>query len=249
MKSSHSAPNDRHWLPAALALLTVAALGVEFVAQVAPDNLLRIPAVVFGVLTVLACLHRRRPDALAPDGLGHDDSAAAAPRESLPELTRLLGGVAFVDNRGHCTAASPAMARWLFHRADEAVGRSIVESFGPVSGALLAPHVEAALAGDARRFRCSVLESDQTLRTVQIELQPVSDGQAVAGCQLYAMDVSAEQQALDSALGAAAQRSQRQPGVAHGQARTGHQRGRRGRGRLYGVSRHHQARASRTGVA
>src|SRR5438477_249157 len=200
MKSSHSAPNDRHWLPAALALLTVAALGVEFVAQVAPDNLLRIPAVVFGVLTVLACLHRRRPDALAPDGLGHDVSAAAAPHESLPELTRLLGGVAFVDNRGHCTAASPAMARWLFHRADEAVGRSIVESFGPVSGALLAPHVEAALAGDARRFRCSVLESDQTLRTVQIELQPVSDGQAVAGCQLYEMDVSAEQQTLDSAL-------------------------------------------------
>jgi len=78
MKSSHSAP---HWLPAALALLTVAALGVEFVAQVAPDNLLRIPAVVFGVLTVLACLHRRRPDALAPDGLGHDVSAAAAPHE------------------------------------------------------------------------------------------------------------------------------------------------------------------------
>src|SRR5207253_5741089 len=200
MKSSHSAPNDRHWLPAALALLTVAALGVEFVAQVAPDSLLRIPAVVFGVLTVLACLHRRRPDALAPDGLGHDVSAAAAPHESLPELTRLLGGVAFLDNRGHCTAASPAMARWLFHGAEEAVGRSIVESFGPVSGALLAPHVEAALAGDARRFRCSVLESDQTLRTVQIELQPVSDGQAVAGCQLYAMDVSAEQQALDSAL-------------------------------------------------
>ena len=200
MKSSHSAPNDRHWLPAALALLTVAALGVEFVAQVAPDSLLRIPAVVFGVLTVLACLHRRRPDALAPDGLGHDVSAATAPHESLPELTRLLGGVAFVDNRGHCTAASPAMARWLFHGAEEAVGRSIVESFGPVSGALLAPHVEAALAGDARRFRCSVLESDQTLRTVQIELQPVSDGQAVAGCQLYAMDVSAEQQALDSAL-------------------------------------------------
>ena len=37
MKSSHSAPNGRHWLPAALALLTVAALGVEFVAQVARD--------------------------------------------------------------------------------------------------------------------------------------------------------------------------------------------------------------------
>ena|SRR2546430_16596472 len=89
MKSSHSAPNGRHWLPAALALLTVAALGVEFVAQVAPDSLLRIPAVVFGVLTVLACLHRRRPDALAADGLGHDISVAAAPHESLPELTRL----------------------------------------------------------------------------------------------------------------------------------------------------------------
>src|SRR6266576_5932563 len=103
MKSSHSARNDRHWLPAALALLTVVALGVEFVAQVAPDSLLRIPAVVFGVLTVVACLHRRRPD--APDGLGHDVSAAAAPHESVPELTRLLGGVAFVDNRGHCTAA------------------------------------------------------------------------------------------------------------------------------------------------
>src|SRR6202163_165217 len=151
MKSSHSARSDRHWLPAALALLTVAALGVEFVAQVAPDSLLRIRAAVFGVLTVLACLHRRRP-ALAPDGIGQDVSAAAAPHESLRELTRLLGGVAFVDNRGHCTAASPAMARWLFHRADEAVGRSIVESFGPVSGALLAPHVGAALGGEARRF-------------------------------------------------------------------------------------------------
>src|SRR5438270_11366604 len=84
MKSSHSAPNDRHWLPAALALLTVAALSIEFVAQVAPDGLLRIPAVVFGVLTVLACLHRRRPDALAPDGLGHDISAAAAQRGQRP---------------------------------------------------------------------------------------------------------------------------------------------------------------------
>jgi PAS domain S-box-containing protein len=116
---------------------------------------------------------------------------------ALPQRERLVAICAFADAQGLCTEASAALADALGLTRAEIEGRPLHEAFGAAHAAPVQARVKAALGGQAQSFRCNLVRPDQSLRTLQIELQPVA---APGAMQLLALEVTSEQQAFDAAL-------------------------------------------------
>jgi two-component system, sensor histidine kinase and response regulator len=193
---------NRPWAGPLLAALTLAALAVDLGRMTVPAALFNMPLSAFALL-LLCTAHLVKVSARAPSDAARSEPAEPTRSEAAP--ARLLAIAAFVDTQRRCTYASPALARWLFCASDEIEGRTLDDAFGAVNGAKLRPLLDAALGGMPQRLRCSALQPDQSLQTLQIDLLPELDADgAVTGCQLFALDVTAEQRALESA-----QRSER----------------------------------------
>ena len=193
------------WVAPLLASLTLAALAVDLGGLVMPAALLSVPASAFALFALLSAarLSRALPE-VEPD-VARKTASEKPGVDAETALPFLLGMVAMIDAQRRCTQLSPALARWLFDAPEEIVGRPIDEAFGAVNGPKLRPCVDAALAGGVQRLRFSSLQADQSLQTLQIELLPErNEAGAIVGCQLFALDVSDEQRALDNA-----QRSER----------------------------------------
>jgi PAS domain S-box-containing protein len=204
MKPAFAEWATRPWLRALLVLLTLAALAVDLGGLMAPVTLISLPVSAFALAMLLAAAPRQNP-APGVEAAAGSGSAEHSRRDAGVASGRMLAMMALVDAEQRCTYASPALARWLFRACDEIEGRPIDDAFDPVTAAKLRPHIAAALSGSAQRLRCSALQRDLSLQTLQIELLPERDEQgAVVGCQLFALDVSDDQRALEIA-----QRSER----------------------------------------
>jgi PAS domain S-box-containing protein len=189
----------RAWVLPLLGLLVTAALVNDLAAWAQAGVSVRIPASVIALLFLLCAVRLRAAASLSKvdPALAAGDRGANVPAGA---PSRLLGAVAFVDREGRCTFASPALARWLGSTSDEIEGSPIDEAFGPVNAAKMRPQVESALAGQTQRLRCSLIQSDQSVQTVQVELLPELDAHgAVVGCQLFAIDVTLAQRAQEAA--------------------------------------------------
>ena len=193
----------RGWVLALLGVLTLAAIANDVAGWAEAAAGLRAPlsAIVLLPLFLVALRYqaaatRSRANSMSGEALAHagaDTGAGHAP-------VTLLGAVAFIDRDQRCTFASPALACWLGLPRDEIQGRPMADAFGLVNATKLHPQLTAALAGQAQRLRCSVLQADQSISTLQVELLPERDAQSVVtGCQLFAIDVSAAQRAQESA--------------------------------------------------
>ena len=202
--------NNAHWIERFKLLPLLGALALATLANdmgdwIVPAELFGTPASALVLLLMVAAVswqaaataaQARRIAAAdqAPDSAG---SAAAPNDDSRP---RLLGAVAFIDREQRCTGATPALAHWLGLACDEVEGRPMADAFGPVNAAKLRPQLQAALAGTAQSLRCSFLQPDQSLLTLQIELLPEIDAQSgVIGCQLFAVDVTVGQRSQEAA--------------------------------------------------
>ena len=196
---------DGTGVAALLVALTLATLTIDLVATALPGALFSVPASAFALLLLLGKLRQRlkEPGFAAAETRAPSAEQAGADTQQAPAA--LLGAVAFIDAQRVCTLISPALALCLGRACDEVQGKAIEAAFGPVNGAALKPRLDAALAGTAQRLRCSSLQPDQSLQTLQIELLPERDARGVVtGCQLFAIDVSDDQRLLTTA-----QRSER----------------------------------------
>ena len=208
MKSLQRGWMEGPWVGVVLVLVTAAAVIADLGGKLVPSSLVSIPASAFALLLTLGAAYRYR-SVKSNSSPGAEAAVAPTPgassAASLADPNRMLGMVAFIDAQQRCTQISPALARWLFCSADEVHGLPMADAFGPVNGPLLQPVLASALGGQRQHLRCSALRPDQTLQSLQIELLPERDAQGVVtGCQLFAIDVSDEQRALESA-----QRSER----------------------------------------
>jgi PAS domain S-box-containing protein len=144
-----------------------------------------------------------KPSATAPtpqEPSGDKHSAHTAPWV-LPNVAL----AASVDAAGLCTRVSPALALWLKCRPDQVVGLPLAQGFGPVGAPAVAGLVQAALAGRAQRLHACQAGALDALGWLQIEVAPRRNAQGeVTGCDLLAMDVTHQHQAL-----LAAQRGER----------------------------------------
>jgi len=191
----------QRWMLPALALLALGALASDLGAWTNPGAILRMPAASLAVLLLLCAAGLRAVASPGHAGAARESGAAPA-TQALPavEPARVLGAIALVDRERRCSFASPALAQWLGLAADEIEGRLIEQAFGPANAPKLRPQLELALAGTAQQLRCALLRSDQSILTLQLDLLPEHDAQgAVTGCQLFAVDVSRSQSALDAA--------------------------------------------------
>jgi len=205
MKAAYTTWASHPWVSPLLSLLTLASLAIDLGGLAVPSAVFSVPASAFALLMLLSAARYQRAALAVQKDEAHNESAARPGTEAKNAAARMLAMVALIDTQRCCTYASPALARWLYCACDEIEGRPIDDAFGPVNGAKIRPHLEAALSGKAQHLRCSSLRPDQSLQTLQIELLPEHDALgAVVGCQLFATDVSGEQRALE-----AAQRSER----------------------------------------
>ena len=130
----------------------------------------------------------------------HEEGAAAG-LGALPSIAL----AASMDCRGLCTRVSPALAKWLKKRAADLQGKPLANAFGPLCGPALAAAVQAALAGRPQRLRSCQVGGMDSAGWLQIELAPRRNSAGVVlGCELLAMDVTLDHQAL-----LAAQRGER----------------------------------------
>ncbi len=195
---------DEPWVGSALAALTLAALAIDLVGDALPGALFSVPATAFALLVLLCHTWRRHagPGPVCDEVRSHAEHAL---NEAAAVPAAPLGAVAFIDAQRLCTHISPLLARLLGRACDEVQGRAIEEAFGPINANVLRPRLDAVLKGTVQRLRCSSLQPDQSLQTLQIELLPEPNAQGeVVGCQLFALDVSEEQRQLETA-----QRSER----------------------------------------
>ena len=205
MKSAFTEWARHRWLRPLLALLTLAALAVDLGGLMVPGALVSAPVSAFALAMLLAAASRQHPAPGVETPAGVGKSAEHSRRDARMASGRMLAMMALVDAQRRCTYASPALARWLFRACDEIEGRPIDDAFDPVTAARLRPHIEAALSAATQRLRCSSLQRDLSLQTLQIELFPEQDERgAVVGCQLFALDASDDQRAIETA-----QRSER----------------------------------------
>ena len=204
MTSAHAWAN-RPWVGMLLAALTVIALGFDLVGAALPSLVFSVPISAFALLLLLctARFQQASPALQSMEAGGKSNDSPSVDAATAPLC--LLGAVAFVDAQRRCTYASAALAQWLVREHGEIEMQPIDEAFGPLNGPKIRAGLEAALAGSVQRLRCSSVQADRALRTLQIELLPQRDALgAIVGCQLFALDVSDEQHALDTA-----QRSER----------------------------------------
>ena len=188
-----------------LLLLTVVALFIDISGKGLPAGFVGVPASVFAMLMLLSAAYAYSARARAAQAAVESEAArvqrcATEAASALNEPERMLGMVAFIDAQQKCLHISPSLARWLYRSAEELQGQPFADAFGPVNGPKLQAQLALALAGERQHLRCSALRADQTLQALQIELLPEKNAQgAVTGCQLFALDVSDEQHALESA--------------------------------------------------
>ena len=186
-----------------LSLLAMAVLANDIGGWLAPAAWLRFPPsalVLLSIVGVLLWQSAATKDVAARTAADREaaDSATAVLPATVP--IPLLGAVAFIDRAQRCSFASPTLARWLGLACDEIEGRPMASAFGPGNAAKLRPRLEAALAGKPQQLRCSLLQPDQSLRTLQLELLPELDAQGAAvACQLFAIDVSLAERAQEAA--------------------------------------------------
>ena len=188
-----------------LLLLTVVALFIDISGKGLPAGFVGVPASVFAMLMLLSAAYAYSARARAAQAAVESEAArvqrcATEAASALNEPERMLGMVAFIDAQQKCLHISPSLARWLYRSAEELQGQPFADAFGPVNGPKLQAQLALALAGERQHLRCSALRADQTLQALQIELLPEKNAQGVVtGCQLFALDVSDEQHALESA--------------------------------------------------
>ena len=165
---------------------------------------LSVPYTVFALLLLgAASLHNRaaaarHAGAASSGGAEHGPSAAAAPPQSSMMSAR-------ADAEGRCSAVSETLLGWLGVDAEAIKGQPLSGAFGPLQADRLADALQAALGGRPQRLRCSPTRAGGIEGWLLVEVAPVHDGHgSVTGCELLAMDLTAEQEAL-----AAAQRGER----------------------------------------
>jgi two-component system sensor histidine kinase/response regulator len=196
---------ERHWslnprLRLLLTMLALAALLVDLIGLAVPAAAVGAPASVPALaLSLCVALARHLACRRSSDpACGGTIEQTAAVQEAAPP--KLLAAIAFIGPNRRCSYASPALQGWLLRTAEELASEPIDAAFGPVNGPKLATHLDVALQGTAQRLRCATLRPDQSLQTLQIELLPEVDAQGqVTGCQLFALDISEEQRALEDA--------------------------------------------------
>ena len=192
----------RPWRPGpALVSLALAALACDLLLILMQSAPLPFPASAVGVLLLLASFWLNRSTAVtaATATSGSDDQPSTTREMSATTPVSVNALAAFVDSKGTCTHATPAMARWLMRARDEIEGRPLTEAFGTANGPKLAPRLAAALAGSPQRLRISTLQADQSLQTLQLLMLPRRDASgALSGCELLALDVSPEQAEYDN---------------------------------------------------
>ena len=135
--------------------------------------------------------HALRAADAAP--MQHDEG----PVHALPALALW----ASVDRSGVVVHISPALARNLKKRPDELEGKPLANALGASSGPSLVAAMNAAVTGKPQRLRaCQVAGADTPL-WLQMEVAPrVDHNGAVLGCDVLAMDITQEHQALLVAL-------------------------------------------------
>ncbi len=203
-------PSTARRSPTAIAMLLLAAtaVAVDVGARIVPSLqglLSGLPTSVCALLMLVAFWRYQRgvrQRAAAGADLGSEE-VAVVPLAS--EYVPIDGLGASIDARGHCTKVSPALADLLGLAAGDIEGQPMADAFGFAEAASLRAAVADALAGKARRLHCALTRPDRSGLTLVVELLSPSKGQdAAVGCRLMAMDVSAEQLALETA-----QRSER----------------------------------------
>ena len=142
-----------------------------------------------------AAAHGGRPVAAAGDAaFGARDEGAF---HALPALALW----ASVDRTGITTHISPALARCLKKRPDELEGKPLANALGTSSGPSLVAALNAAVTGKPQRLRACQVAGTDTPLWLQMEVAPrVDQNGAVLGCDVLAMDITQEHQALLTAL-------------------------------------------------
>src|SRR5262249_53479301 len=132
----------------------------------------------------------------AQDAAAASEARAAGGESWMP----LPIAAATIDQQHRCFEASAALAACLRLERGDLVGLPIDDLFRPWHAPVLARHVDAALAGEPQRLRLAYANPELPERWFQIELAPQREaGDATPRCQLFAMEVTAEQQALAQA--------------------------------------------------
>jgi two-component system, sensor histidine kinase and response regulator len=199
MLKTLTALTNRPWALPMLALAAIAALVNDLAGWRQLSPAVHIPTSAIALLLLLCAARLKAAAALATEKSA-PESVLASEGELTHAPTRILGAVAFIDRERRCTFASPALAHCLNVAREDIEGRSIEQSFGSANAGKLRPQLESTLAGHAQQLRCSLVQPDQSVLTLQLSLLPDIDAQgSVVGCQLYAMDVSLAQQAHESA--------------------------------------------------
>ncbi len=104
-----------------------------------------------------------------------------------------------IDSQGCCAAASPALLDSLGLAATDLIGEPIAGAFGPLQVDTLQPAVQGALAGQLQTLRCPAGDVAAG-RWLQIQIAPLhAVAGTLQGAELWAVDVSAEQRALEHA--------------------------------------------------
>jgi two-component system, sensor histidine kinase and response regulator len=192
----------RPWVGLLLATLALAALAQDLWGADLPKGALSGPLTAFSLLFLL-CHARHRQAELQSSKRTDAAALAAAKAAALPSThfsAPLVGMVASIDVRRRCTYVSPELAKYLSSTSEALQGLSTDDAFAPLRGSQIETHIGGALAGTTQRMRCGLLQTDQTIKTLQIELLPQRDAHnTVVACQIFAIDVSAEQLAFDKA--------------------------------------------------
>ncbi len=182
-----------------LAGCTLAALGLDLVDRNGWPWL----ALPYAGLLVWVLLQglRRRGGARGPVRAARDqaEAAAAAATRALAAVWPLppLGMAAVADAQGVCSVISPSLASWLRSSAADCEGQTLASAFGPLGANAASKAIQAALAGQQQRLRVGPIRTDEAEGWLQLEIAPRRDAAgAVTGCELVAMDVGSEHQAL-----------------------------------------------------
>ena len=197
---------SRPWVGALCATLALVALAQDLWGAALPKGALSVPLTAFALLLLLCGVRQRRAElqaSKARDAVALSTATTAALGSSQLAAhfaAPVLGMVASIDMRRRCTHVSPALAKCLSGTSETMQGLSSDDVFFALRGAKFKARIEDALAGTAQRMRCSLVQADQAIKTLQIELLPQRDAQNnVVACQLFAVDASDEQLAFDKA--------------------------------------------------
>ncbi len=183
----------RGWANATLAVGVLAAAALDLAGFVGATTL-QPPYTAFA-LVLLAALYGRKETGRAHDAAAPPMAAQEAPagRGAVP----LPMAMATIDSQHRLREASPKLAGWLGSKPADLVGLPVDDLFGPLNAATFARHVDAALAGEPQRLRLCHTQPVLPERWYQIELVPPGEApNPGTECHLFALDVTAEQQAL-----------------------------------------------------